>query len=117
MAKPKTLTNRLTECFGIVCPNQLIELDLLSVDVYNAIVHFNNSEKAVVDIMELPKIASGYYMTKCCRSVHMHRKCLSIYRMSETQRKRWKVLRYSKKKKQQDKNTETEGTLCQKGSF
>ena len=116
MAKPKTLTNRLTECFGIVCPNQLIELDLLSVDVYNAIVHFNNSEKAVVDIMELPKIASGYYMTKCCRSVHMHRKCLSIYRMSETQRKRRKVLRYSKKK-QQDKSIETEGTLCQKGSF
>ena len=35
------------------------------VGVYDAIAHFNNGEKAVLDIMELLKIDPGYYMTKC----------------------------------------------------
>ena len=61
--------------------------------------------------MELLNTDPGYYMTKCCRSVNICRK-----RSSEPQRKRRKVVRHSKKK-QQDKNIETEGTSYEKRSF
>ena len=82
-----------------------IGLDVLSVGVYDPIIHFNNGEKAALDIMELLKVDPGYYMTKSCRSVNMCRKRLSIYRMSEPQKKCQKVLRHSK----------TEGISCEKG--
>ena len=55
-----------------------------------------NGEKAALDIMELLKIDPGCYMIKCCRSVNMHRKRSSIYRMSkQQQKKRRMVLRHS----------------------
>ena len=54
-----------------------VGLDVLSVGVYHATDHFNNGEKVALDIMELLKIDPGYYMTKCSRSVNMHRKCSS----------------------------------------
>ena len=74
-----------------------VGLDVLSVGVYDAISHFSNGEKAALNIMELLKIGSGYYMTKSCRSPNLRRKRLSIYRMSEPQKKRRKALRHSKK--------------------
>ena len=86
-----------------------VGLNVLSLGIYDAIAHFNIGEKAALDIIELLKIHSGYYMTKCCRSVNIRRKRSSIYRMSEPQKKRRKVKRHSKKK-QQDKIIETEGT-------
>ena len=58
---------------------------------------FNNVEKAALDIMKLPKIDAGCYITKCCRSINMHRKRTFNYRMSEPQKKFQKVLRHSKK--------------------
>ena len=73
-----------------------VRLDVFSVGVYDAIVHFNNAEKAVLDIMELLKVDRGFYMTKSCRSVNMRRKRSSSYRMLEPQKKRHKVLRPSK---------------------
>ena len=57
------------------------------VGIYDAIAHFNNGEKAVLDIMELLKIDPGYYMTKCF---------------------------FFFQKKQQDKNIENEGTSYEK---
>ena len=93
-----------------------VGLDFISVGVYDSIAHFNIGEKAALDIIEQPKIAPGYCMTKCCRSVNKRRKRSSIYRMSEPQKKGRKVLRHSRKK-QQDKNNETEGTSYEKLSF
>ena len=58
-----------------------VGLDILSVDVYDAMARFNIGEKAALDIMELLKIDPGYYMTKCCRSVNIRLKRSSIYRM------------------------------------
>ena len=74
-----------------------------------AILYFNNGEKAGLNIIELLKVDPGYYMTKPCRSVNMCRKRSYIYIMSEPQ-----------KKKQQNKNIETEGASrasYEKGSF
>ena len=73
-----------------------IGLDALSFGMCDAIAHFNNGEKAALDIMELLKIDSGYYMTKSCKSVNTCRKHPSIYSMLEPQKKQ-KVLRRSKK--------------------
>ena len=80
-----------------------VRLDMLSVGVYDVIAHFNNGEKAVLDIMELLKIDPGHYMTKSCRSVNKCRKCSSICRMSEPQKKHRKVLVHSKKKRNKTK--------------
>ena len=74
-----------------------------------AILYFNNGEKAGLNIIELLKVDPGYYMTMSCRSVNMCRKRSYIYIMSEPQ-----------KKKQQNKNIETEGASrasYEKGSF
>ena len=93
-----------------------IDLDVLSVGDYDAIAHFNIGEKIALDIMELLKIDPGYYMTKCCRSVSIHCRRSSIYRMSEPQKKRRKVLRHSKKSSK-TKTLKTEGTSYEKRSF
>ena len=61
--------------------------------VFDTTAHCNNDEKDALDIMELLGIDSRYYMEKCCRSVNMRRTRSSIYRMSEPQKKRRKVLR------------------------
>ena len=61
--------------------------------VFDTTAHCNNDEKDALDIMELLGIDSRYYMAKCCRSVNMRRTRSSIYRMSEPQKKRRKVLR------------------------
>ena len=74
-----------------------VGLDVLSVGVYDAISNFNYGEKVALYIMELLNIDPGYYMTKSCRSVNMRRKRSSIFRMSELQEKRRKILRHSKK--------------------
>ena len=66
-----------------------VELDVLFVRVYDAIAHFYNGEKAVLDIMDLLKIDPGYYTTKCCGSLNMRRKLSSIYRFLEQRRKKW----------------------------
>ena len=66
-----------------------VELDVLFVRVYDAIAHFYNDEKAVLDIMNLLKIDPGYYTTKCCGSLNMRRKLSSIYRFLEQRRKKW----------------------------
>ena len=73
-----------------------VRLDALSAGVYDTIAHFKNGEKAALDIMELLKIDPGY-MTKCCKTVNIHRKRSFIYGMSEPQKKLRKVMRYSKK--------------------
>ena len=64
-----------------------VGLDVLYVGVYDAIAHFNNGEKAALDIMELLKVDPGYMM-KSCRSFNMRCKRLSIYSMLELQKKR-----------------------------
>ena len=69
-----------------------------------------------LDITGLLKMDPDYYMTQCCRSINIRLNRSSIYRMSEPQKKRRKVLRHSKKK-QEGKNFETEGSSYEKGSF
>ena len=88
---------------------------MLSVGVYDGISNFNG-EKAALDIMELLNVDRGYYMTKSCRSVNMHRKRSSIYRVSEPQKKESEGA-VSLNEKQQDKNIETEETSYDKGCF
>ena len=114
-------TQKANESFNGITWNRVpktthVRLDVLSVGLYDAIVLFKIGEKAALDIMELLKIDPGYYMTKCSRSGNERRKHLSIYRMSEPQKKRRKVLCHSKKQ-QQDKNIETEGTQTKRGAF
>ena len=92
-----------------------VGLVLLSVGDFDAIDHFDNGEKAAL-YMELLKIDRGYYMAKCCRSENMRRKRSSIYRMSEPQKKRRKVLCHTKQSSK-TKNIETEGSSYKKGSF
>ena len=78
--------------------------DVLSVDVYDAIAHFNNGKKAALDIMELLKIDPGYYMTKCCSSVNRRRKSSSIHRVSEPQKKKFERCCFIPKKEARQKH-------------
>ena len=81
-----------------------------------AILYINNGEKAALDIMELLKFDPGCYKTKSCRSVYMHCKHSSIYRVSETRKNVGRCCPHFKEK-QKDKNIETKGTSYEKGSF
>ena len=99
-------TQNTNESFNGMIWNRLpkaahVGSDILSAGVYDAIAHFNNGEK---DIIELLKIDPGDYMTKCCRSVSTRRKRSSIYSISELQKKRRKVLSHSKKKAARQKH-------------
>ena len=69
-----------------------VGLDVLPVGVYDTISHFNNDEKAVLDIMKLLQIDRGYYMTKSFKCFNMRRKLSSIYKMSEPQKCRNHIL-------------------------
>ena len=60
-----------------------VGLDVLTVGVNDATVHFNIGEIAGIDIMELLNNNLGFYMTKCCRSFNIRRKRPFIYRMLE----------------------------------
>ena len=76
-----------------------VELDVLFARVYDAIAHFYNGEKAVLDIVDLLKIDPGYYTTKFCGSFNMRRKLSSIYRFLEQKRKRWLFEKSNKAKR------------------
>ena len=91
---------------------------MLSVGVYDAIAHFHNDEKVALDIMELLKIDTGYYIIKCCRSVNVRRKRSPIYRMSASQKNVRKCYVIPKKSnKTKKKKNETEGTSHEQKSF
>ena len=115
MAKPKTLTNRLTDYLESCTQSSLCRLDVLSVGVYDAIPHFNG-EKATLDILELLKVDPGYYMTSlvdlsiCVKNVHLFIGCRNHRKKNVG---RCCVVH----KKQQDKNIETEGTYMIRGAF
>ena len=93
-----------------------VGVNVLTVGVYDTNAHFNNGEKVALDIMELLEIDPGYYMTKSCRSVNMHRNCSYIYWMSEQQKNRRKWLRYSKKKPSKTKTLKLNELNMERGA-
>jgi len=84
--------------------------------VYDAIGHFNYGQKAALDTMKLLNITPGFYMMKSCGSVNRKRKRLSVYKGTSLVKKRRKILRHSKKKRN-DKIVEAEGTSYEAGGF
>ena len=93
-----------------------VGLGTLCFGVYDAISHFNYGQKASLDTMRMLKIAPGYHMTKSCGIINKERKRLSVYKSSEPQKKRRKILRHLKKKKN-DKLVEKEGLSYEAGGF
>ena len=74
-----------------------VGLDILSVGVYDAIAHFNYGEKATLDIYRLLNVEPGIYTTESCLQINGIRKLRSLYKMSEKQKKRRKIIRHLKK--------------------
>ena len=93
-----------------------VGMNILSVGVYDAISHFNYGEKATLDVLKQLNVELGLFTTIICGTVNRERKRSAIYRVTESAKKRRKVLRHSKKK-QQDKNIEQEGTSYEAGGF
>ena len=93
-----------------------VGLNILSVGVYDAIAHFNYGEKATLDIYRLLNIKPGVYTSQACEKVNKSRKRRSVYRMSDKQKKRRKIIQHLKKK-HQDKNIEDEGLSYEAGGF
>ena len=75
-----------------------VGLSTLAVGVYDAISHFNIGEKAALDVFGLMNIESGVYTSRLCAEINKTRKRHSIYRMSEPQKKRRKIIRHQRKK-------------------
>ena len=93
-----------------------VGIDVLSLGVYDAIAHFNDGEKASLDIMEAMNIQPGEFMMQASKVINVYRKSMSKYRMSEEQKKRRKVIRHNRKKKQ-DKDINIEGPSYEAGGF
>ena len=93
-----------------------VGLSTLAVGVYDAISHFNIGEKAALNVCGLMNIESGVYTTRLCAEINRTRKRHSIYRMSEPQKKRRKIIRHQRKKTQ-DKHVEHEGISYEAGVF
>ena len=66
--------------------------------------------------MEEMNIPPGDFLMRACQSINVERKTMSAYKMSQTQRKRRKVLRHNKKKKQV-KHIDLEGPSYEAGGF
>lgn len=93
-----------------------VGLNLLSFAVYDAISHFNDGAVASVNIFDHMKMNPGGYMLKALGVRNSMRKKRSKYRMSDPQKKRRKMIRHSRKKKE-DTNIETEGSTYEAGGF
>ena len=93
-----------------------VALNMLTFGVYDAIAHFNMGAKASMDILEYINITPGEFMSKSSQTFNESRKRMSSYRMSETQKRRRKVIRHNRKKKQ-DNNVEVEGTTHEAEGF
>ena len=88
----------------------------LSLGVYDAIAHFNDGAIAAINILEHLNLKPGTFMQKALQTQNLLRKRRYVYRMSEPQLKRRKVIRHSRKKKQ-DKNIDKEGPTYEAGGF
>ena len=66
--------------------------------------------------MNLLNVNRGTYMNKLCQTVNMRRKRSSIYRMTDRQKKRRKILRHAKKKKE-NQNIDKEGPSYEPEGF
>jgi len=93
-----------------------VGLDILSLGVYDAIAHFNIGAKAAIDTMVDLNIAPGFYTRLYCMQLNNNRKRHSAYRMSESQKKRRKILRHIGKKAN-DANVQSEGLTYEAGGF
>ena len=80
-----------------------VGLNVLSLAVYDAIEHFNYGEKASLDVLSELNVEPGLF-TKTCNTYNRRKKRHSVYRMSEQQKKRRKVIRHMNKQRQDKKN-------------
>ena len=82
-----------------------VGIDILSLGVYDSVDHFNDGAIASLEILKDMNVEAGERMTKSL-----------VYRMSEPQRKRRKIIRHFRKKLQ-DKNLNEEGTTYKARGF
>ena len=93
-----------------------VGLQTLKLGVYDTIAHFNMGAKASLDILKDMNVTPGVYTTKLAQSINARRKRLSLYRMSDAQKKRRKIIRHNRKKKL-DQHQNVEGTTYEAGAF
>ena len=75
-----------------------VGLNILSVGVYDAIAHFNNGEKATLDVLDYINVEPGIFTKTMCNAINKERKRSAAYRASETVKKRRKILRHKSKR-------------------
>jgi len=85
-----------------------------SLGVYDGIAHFNDGDIAAIRILE--KLEPGDHIYEGLHCQNVSRKRRSAYRMSEDQLKRRKIIRHSRKQKQ-DRNIDKEGSTYEVGEF
>ena len=90
--------------------------EMLEFGMNDAISYFNMGAKTVLDLYESLKIPSGKYTLEGCRSLDADRVCAAEYKLTEVVRNRRRVLRGSKKKKE-DKKQQAEGLTYAAGAF
>ena len=93
-----------------------VGLNILSLGVFDAIAHFNYGSKATLDVLKQLNIEPCFYTTKTSDILNKCRKRKSVYKMSESCKRRRRVVRRLGKRKQ-DKNIEEEGTSYEAGRF
>ena len=93
-----------------------VGLNVMSVGVYDAISHFNDGEKATLDMLKLLNIEPGVFTSRWCVQVNRRRKRHSSYKMSVEHKKRRKIIRHLKKKVT-DKLIQMEGTTYDYGGY
>ena len=96
--------------------SEYVSLTQLRFGSYDAVAHFNIGMKSTVMIFDKLKMTPGRYMTKQCSNLNRKRVLSSLYKSSDTVRKRRKILRGAKKSKM-DQNEHVEGKVYEAGGF
>ena len=93
-----------------------VSLPTFEFGVYDSVANFNIGRKASISVFEKLNMLPGRFTLKGCSVQNKKRLFRSQYRNKESSKIRRKVIR-GKKKSQDDKNTDKEGTLYAAGSF
>ena len=93
-----------------------VDIDILSLGVYDAIARFNNGATAFLEILKDMNIEPGDHMMKGLQIQDESLKIHATYRMSEPQLKRRKIIRNCRQKKQ-DENLDKGGPSYDGGAF
>ena len=89
----------------------LVGLNILSIDVFDAIGHFNKGSKATLHILKELNIKPGFYTTK----ISVENETRSVTCQNFVKREERVIRQLSKKT--QDTNIEDEGTSYEAGGF